>query len=79
MISLGNVYHLKGRVDDATTCYGKALKLKPNSVRALVGLGTIYKELGHTKDAESLYPRSLKVAANVGIEDKISLTYAGDM
>ena len=50
---------LQGRLDEATTCYRRALELKPDYPEAYSNLGYLLKDQGQFDEAEACYRRAL--------------------
>jgi Flp pilus assembly protein TadD len=53
--SLGYVYYLNGRFDDAVRSYGKAIELRPKNATTHWNLGDAYRRLGRNTEARTAY------------------------
>ncbi len=58
--NLGFVYRQTGRASDATECFEAALKVSPNSAKALLGLGLIAQGKGDLAEAIRMYSAAAK-------------------
>src|SRR5207253_2686088 len=56
---LGTLFQVRGDVDQAETCFRKALELNAANAEALNNLANIRKERGDLATAEELYKRAL--------------------
>jgi len=61
-LELGNVYHFKGRHDEAVTFYRQAHKLDPQFDLTLQFLGRALLAAGHFDEAEAAFKRRLALA-----------------
>ena len=62
--NLGAVLQMKGDLQNAITCYEKALQLKPNYPDALNNLGAALKDRGDLTAAIDAYNRALQFKPN---------------
>jgi len=60
-LSLGVVYHLSGKYDDAIRAYKQTIKLSPNLAEAHSRLGSAYAAKGMRKEAVEAYREALRI------------------
>jgi predicted TPR repeat methyltransferase len=58
--NLGTTLYALGRLDEAETCYRRALQIKPNYAEPHNNLGTILNALGRLDEAEASYRNALQ-------------------
>ncbi len=60
-LSLGNVLHAQGRMEDAARAFKEAATRAPDNAEAWNNLGVVQEDTGHTRDALDSYNRALEV------------------
>ncbi len=60
-LSLGNVLHARGRMQDAAGAFREAARRAPDNAQAWNNLGVVYEDMGHTRDALDCYDRVLEI------------------
>ena len=73
LINLGNVYYLQNRTDRAAEYYQRALSVKPDSEKALVGLARTSSELERYETANE----ALATLAEINPEEARSIQHLG--
>jgi serine/threonine-protein kinase len=58
--SLGFVYYIRGRFDDASKEFLAAIALRPNNATTYWSLGDTYRQLGRTAEARAAYARAVQ-------------------
>lgn len=58
---LGKILQLQGRLNEAETCFRRALELDPDYVGALIGLGTIEHAKGETASALKRFETAVEI------------------
>jgi tetratricopeptide (TPR) repeat protein len=58
---LGNIFKEIGRLEDAETCFSKAIAIKPDLAEAHCNLGITLQELGRLVDAETSYKKAIAI------------------
>lgn len=60
-LSLGNVLHARGRMEDAAAAFMEATSRSPGNAEAWNNLGVVQEDTGRTRDALDSYNRALEV------------------
>lgn len=63
--ALGVIYHMEGRLDEASEKYKTALRIKPDYAEACNNLGSVYYERGQYEKAIEFYALALKINPNL--------------
>ncbi len=61
LIALGNVYDLRGRLDDAKVAFERAIEVEPTGALQRYNLGAVLERLGDENEAELCYRRAIDV------------------
>jgi tetratricopeptide (TPR) repeat protein len=61
LIALGNVYDLRGQLEDAKGAFERAIECEPHGALQHYNLGAVLERLGDEREAESCYRRALEV------------------
>jgi tetratricopeptide (TPR) repeat protein len=61
LIALGNVYDLRGRLDDAKGAFERAIEVEPTGALQHYNLGAVLERLGDETEAEMCYRRAIDV------------------
>jgi tetratricopeptide (TPR) repeat protein len=61
LIALGNVYDLRGRLDDAKGAFERAIEVEPTGALQRYNLGAVLERLGDESEAELCYRRAIDV------------------
>ena len=72
--TIGWVYFLNNRVDEAQSVLGDALRMDPSNASVQYHLGEMYHKAGRASDARALFTQALELAKeskNVELADKI--------
>lgn len=60
-MSLGNVLHTQGRMEEAANAYHEAARLAPGNAQVWNNLGVVSEDVGRTRDALDYYDRALAI------------------
>jgi protein O-GlcNAc transferase len=61
---MGNTFKDQGRLDEAISCFQKALKINPNLVEVYNNLGNTFKDQGRLDEAISCFQKVLEINPN---------------
>lgn len=75
LIGLGEVHLASGNLPEAETAYRKAVRVDPNSPRALEGLGTVLVSRSAFEDAIDHFNRSLAQAPSATLHNKLGVAH----
>lgn len=65
-LSLGNVLHAQGRMDEASNAFKEAARRAPGNAQAWNNLGVVNEDMGRTRDALDYYNRALEIEPDFG-------------
>lgn len=60
-LSLGNVLHAQGRMEEAADAFKEAARRTPENAQVWNNLGVVNEDMGRTRDALDYYDRALKI------------------
>jgi len=62
-VSLGEIYRIRGRWDDAIATFNEAIRIEPRDVTAFIGLANTYTDMQDERMAEQAYQRAIGLQA----------------
>jgi len=75
LTGLGEVFHRRGRLEQADAAFHGALETNPESVPAMLGLGKVCRDRGDYEEAVQRLTRAAELAPKSGAPTELALTY----
>ena len=75
-VSLGNIYEIKGKWEEALQLYASSLQIyedpgdKQGISGCFIGIGIVYEKLGRQEEANGCYERTAKLCEEMGLQGK---------